>query len=151
DPTDPPPSCGEIGNACGNKIDVLFVIDNSGTMGEEQLNLAKNFALLIEQLETLTDAEGDLVAVDVNVMVTTTDFSNPACQPEPPGYVPTDGGPVYTPCTDRLEQFTSRDGQTMLPEACTDVCDPASPAAPADQFIHFDHFGDNVLGGTPAQ
>jgi hypothetical protein len=151
DPTDPPPSCGEIGNACGNKVDVLFVIDNSGTMGEEQLNLAKNFGLLIEQLETLTDADGDLVAVDVNVMVTTTDFSNPACSPAPPGYVPTDGAPVSTPCTERLEQFTSRDGQTMLPEACTDVCDADAPAAPADQFIHFDRFGDNVVGGTPAQ
>jgi hypothetical protein len=147
DPVCPLPS------GCSNKVDLLFVIDNSGTMGEEQLNLAKNFPLLIEQLRSLTDESGSIVDVDVNIMVTTTDFENPACQSPPPpsGYVATKGAPVYSPCTDRLERFTSRDGQTQLPQACTDVCDPASPASPTEHFIHFDEFGDNVEGGTPEQ
>lgn len=32
-------------------IDILFVIDNSGSMGEEQANLAANFGAFIEVLE----------------------------------------------------------------------------------------------------
>src|SRR5690606_34365602 len=40
---------------CPNKIDLLFVIDNSGTMAVEQENLARNFPLLIRKLENLTD------------------------------------------------------------------------------------------------
>jgi hypothetical protein len=32
-------------------LDILFVIDNSGTMGEEQLNVARNFPLLVEEIE----------------------------------------------------------------------------------------------------
>ena len=48
--------CGDIDLGCTDQIDLLFVIDNSGTMGEEQLNLARNFPLLIQQLENLTFA-----------------------------------------------------------------------------------------------
>ena len=46
------------GAMCG-VAGLLFVIDNSGTMGEEQLNLAKNFPLLIDQLQTLEDGHGN--------------------------------------------------------------------------------------------
>ncbi len=143
------PTC-PVDGGCSNKIDLLFVIDNSGTMGEEQLNLAKNFGLLLQQLRSLSDEDGDAVDVDVNIMVTTTDFDNPACQnpPPPPNYEAAEGAPVFTPCTERLASFTSRDGQTQLPQACTDVCDPTAPAAPTEHFIHFDRFGDNVEGGT---
>src|SRR5690606_13719889 len=62
---DPRP-CGDpdgVGT-CSNEIDLLFVIDNSGTMGEEQLNLAKNFPLLIEQLQSLEDGSGNRVGAD---------------------------------------------------------------------------------------
>ena len=37
---------------------MLFVIDNSGTMGEEQLNLSANFPLLIQKLQALQDSDG---------------------------------------------------------------------------------------------
>ena len=46
------------GPGCRNLVDLLFVIDNSLTMGEEQLNLARNFAGLIDQLQTLEDGTG---------------------------------------------------------------------------------------------
>src|SRR5688572_9465553 len=52
---------------CTDQIDLLFVIDNSGTMGQEQENLARNFPLLIQQLETLTDSDGNMVMPDVNI------------------------------------------------------------------------------------
>jgi hypothetical protein len=149
----PLPCGGPDGTACSNKIDLLFVIDNSGTMGEEQLNLAKNFPMLIEQLESLEDGQGNRVGADVNIMVTTTDFDNPQCHGpwSKPDYVPAKGSPIHTPCVERLSRFTGYgDDPLVIEEACLEVCDPAAPAAPSDQFIHFDAMGTNVVGGTPA-
>jgi hypothetical protein len=149
-----PIPCGDPDDAgCTNAIDLLFVIDNSGTMGEEQLNLAKNFPLLIEQLQSLEDGHGNRVGADVNIMVTTTDFDNPQCHGPwtKPDYVPAKGSPIFSPCVERLERFTGYgDDPLVIDEACLEVCDPAAPAAPTDQFIHFDADGSNVLGGSPA-
>ncbi len=147
----PLPCSAEGSGGCNNKIDLLFVIDNSGTMGEEQLNLARNFPGLIEQLQMLEDGEGGVVGADVNIMVTTSDFDNRQCHGpwSKPDYVPAKGSPIYIPCTDRLERFTGYgDDPLVIEEACLEVCDPQSPAAPEDQFIHFDADGnDNVVGG----
>jgi hypothetical protein len=149
-----PPACDPDGN-CKNKIDLVFVIDNSGTMGEEQLNLARNFPLLIEQLESLEDGFGHPVGADVNIMVTTTDVGdNPSCHGiwEKPDYVAARGAPIHSACTDRLARFTGFGSDPLVIEhACTEVCDPSSPAAPTDQFLHFDIYGDNVPDGDPAE
>ncbi|MEX1367300.1 MAG: hypothetical protein AB1Z98_29505 [Nannocystaceae bacterium] len=145
--------CGDPDGLCTNEIDLLFVIDNSGTMGEEQLNLATNFPLLVERLEALEDGRGNLVGADVNIMVTTTDFGNPQCFGPwvKPDYVPAKGSPIYTPCTERLNRFTGYgEPPLVIEEACLEVCDPAAPAAPTDQFIHFGPGGHNVEGGEPA-
>ncbi len=140
---------------CQNKLDLLFVIDNSTTMGEEQLNLARNFALLIEQLQELKDTGGRPAGADVNVMVTTTDLGlNPACFGPwvHPGYVAQRGAPISSPCTARLDRFTGFGApQLSVEQACTQVCDPDAPAFPTDQFLHFDRAGDNVMGGGPAE
>ncbi|HWB77820.1 MAG TPA: vWA domain-containing protein [Nannocystaceae bacterium] len=148
DPCDP-----ELG--CQNKLDILFVIDNSRTMGEEQLNLARNFSLLIEQLKELEDGKGHKVGADVNIMVTTTDLGlNPKCYTPDvhEDYKAAAAGPISTPCTERLTRFTSIEPPIISVEAaCTNVCDPLAPAAPSDQFLHFDRDGDNVMGGGPAE
>jgi hypothetical protein len=125
-------------------IDLLFVVDNSGTMGEEQLNLAQNFPLLIQQLEALTDAAGVPVYPSVNIMVTTSDFGHPLCtQFEKPDYEPRRGAPVYEGCNARINRFTGLGNNPLvIEEACTNAC-PAD-LAPADQFIHFDYAGSNV-------
>jgi len=138
---------------CQNKIDLLFVIDNSGTMAEEQLNLAKNFPMLIAQLQALDDGQGHQVGADVNIMVTTTDVDNPACHGKwvAPDYAPARGSPISTPCTERIARFSGyAPPGLVVEEACTDVCDPANPVAPSDQFIHFDRNGDNVEAGDAA-
>ena len=136
------PSACDPDASCQNKIDLLFVIDNSGTMGEEQLNLARNFPLLIEQLESLEDGKGHPVGADVNIMVTTTDLGdNPSCHGiwEKPDYEAARGAPIASPCTDRLARFTGYGTNPFVIEhACTEVCDPESPVAPTDQFRHFD-------------
>lgn len=137
------PSCnsGDIG--CTDQIDLLFVIDNSGTMGEEQINLARNFPLLIEQLENITDSEGVPVNPDVQIMVTTTDFGNPLCSPfEPKGYDPAAGSPINTSCTTRLDDFTGLLGTTSVPEACENLCPVA--VEPEGDYIAFSPEGDNI-------
>jgi hypothetical protein len=58
-----PPPPGDAGPGC-QAIDVLFVIDNSGSMGQEQTNLIANFPAFISVL----DASG----LDYRVAVTTT-------------------------------------------------------------------------------
>lgn len=143
-PDDPNCSNGDVG--CTDKIDLLFVIDNSGTMGEEQINLARNFSLLIEQLEGLTDSEGMPVNPDVQIMVTTTDFGNPLCtQFEIPTYTPAEGSPVNTSCTSRLQDFTGLDpvNPPVVEEACTNTC-PVPVTPEGDPFIAFNPEGDNI-------
>jgi hypothetical protein len=133
-------------------IDVVFVIDNSGTMGEEQLNLAANFPLLIEQLQMLTDAGGNKVTPSVNMMVTTTDFGHPLCTPfEKPDYKPRRGAPVYDGCNARINRFTGLDPSDplVINEACTVNC-PVD-VAPGDQFLHFDSQATNVPGNDAAK
>ncbi|MBV1857815.1 MAG: hypothetical protein KUG77_05330, partial [Nannocystaceae bacterium] len=128
-----------------DKIDLLFVIDNSGTMAVEQENLARNFPLLVQQLENLTDSEGNPVNPDVQIMVTNTDFGNPLCTAfEPEGYSPSRGGPITTPCTDRIADFTGLgNSPDMVPEACTSSC--SSGAAPeGDPFVAFSNGTDNI-------
>lgn len=55
--------------AC-NKMDIVFVIDDSGSMGEEQGNLNTNFPAFAQVLETYQTQSGDLL--DYRVAVTTT-------------------------------------------------------------------------------
>jgi len=137
------PGCqsGDVG--CTDQIDLLFVIDNSGTMGEEQINLGRNFPLLIRRLENLTDSSGMMVNANVNIMVTTSDFGNPLCTPfEPDGYDPARGAPIATACTSRLQDFTDLTGDTMVPQACSNTC-PA-PVQPDGPYINFSPSGDNI-------
>jgi hypothetical protein len=133
---------------CTDQIDLLFVIDNSGTMAEEQENLARNFPLLIQQLEQLTDSDGNMVMPDVNIMVTTTDFGNPLCTPfEPAGYDPAKGAPTDTGCNARISDFTGLGTMPLsVPQACTNVC--PMDIVPGDPFIHFQG-SDPALNNVP--
>ena len=58
--------------AC-DKMDILFVIDNSGSMQQEQNNLAANFPAFISVLDSFTNADGQ--PIDYHVGVTTTGVS----------------------------------------------------------------------------
>ena len=141
---DGPSGCATDGSC--DKIDLLFVIDNSGTMGEEQLNLAANFPLLIDQLKMLEDSEGNLIDPDVQIMVTTTDMGHPACTPfQQDGYEPKQGAPVNDACINRLGDFTGLGSNPLvIEEACTTGCPVAK--APIDPFMAFGPDGTNVPG-----
>lgn len=134
DPTDGP-GCADLGTCAF--VDLLFVVDNSGTNGEEQRALAEGAAHLVDGLRALD--------LDVNILVTTTDFGHPLCAPfNKPGYTPAKGAPINTACFDRLERFSNLDNTLMQPEMCLDVC--TTSAAPQGPVIHFDSASHNIAG-----
>src|SRR5687767_351818 len=59
--------------AVNKDVDILFVIDNSGSMAEEQALLSANFGAFISVLER------EDVGANYRIGVTTTDVGNPRC------------------------------------------------------------------------
>jgi hypothetical protein len=95
-------------------VDILFVIDNSGSMGEEQALLAANFPAFIDVLE---DPE---VEANYRIGITTTDNGNPWC---PAGTTTPEGGKlVLSSCKTRLGDFLFSDTVDVQDLACNDVC-----------------------------
>ncbi len=142
------PSC-DVDQGCSNRLDLLFVVDNSGSMAEEQLNLALNFPELIAGLSELTDVDGNPLQIDANIMVTTTDVGNPLCTPYyRPSRSPEQGAPIASSCTDRIDRFTSIGLDPVEREdACTMAC--PNPIAPEGDFINFNASGTNVPNADP--
>lgn len=70
DATDLPEGPDAAPGAC-DKMDILFVIDNSGSMDQEQDNLAANFPMFAQLIEDYTNSAG--MQLDYHVGVTTTD------------------------------------------------------------------------------
>ncbi|WP_146158152.1 vWA domain-containing protein [Enhygromyxa salina] len=96
-------------------VDILFVIDNSGSMGAEQANLAANFGAFIEVLEA-NDVEANY-----RIGITTTDNGNSWC---PPGSTtPEAGNLVLSSCRERLGDFIFNNGEEDVSDlACNDIC-----------------------------
>lgn len=95
-------------------VDILFVIDNSGSMAEEQATLASNFPSFISVLEE------DNVKANYRIGVTTTDNGNPWCSGG-------QGGALrMSSCQQRLQEFIYAQGTPIevdaRNEACLDVC-----------------------------
>jgi hypothetical protein len=96
-------------------VDILFVIDNSGSMGEEQAILAQNFGSFIEVLE-----EKDVEA-NYRIGVTTTDNGNHWCQPGTT--TPEAGKLVLSSCKSRINDFLFNNGEIDVRDlACNDIC-----------------------------
>ncbi len=94
-----------------NRVDILFVLDNSGSMGEEQANLAANFGAFVDKLE--------LAGADYRLAVTTTDTGNVWCGSTTPEH----GALQASSCRERIEHFTSQNGTVNVADiACNDVC-----------------------------
>ncbi|TPV96510.1 MAG: hypothetical protein B7733_04475 [Myxococcales bacterium FL481] len=123
---------------------MLIVIDNSGSMGEEQANLARNFPNLIQRLQNLQNDTGTGNAVaDVNIMLTTTDLGNTRCY----GTTPEGGDPVTTGCNEKIADGQFAAVGTTIPDAskaCTDVCEDDVVIQDDRPFIHFRANSNNV-------
>lgn len=142
---DPVPSVREV--------DILFVVDNSGSMGEEQAKIAASIGNLVGVLG------GASPPVDYRIGVTTTDSGNPWCQTT----TPEAGALVATSCRSRLPDFVFEGAQTIdvTNEACLDLCPLESlsltptpthldPSASSRPWLEFSTEGDN-LGGLDLQ
>ena len=98
-------------------VDILFVIDNSGSMAEEQALLSANFKAFIDVLED------PKVRANYRIGVTTTDAGNPRCPAAT--FKPEGGDLVLSSCQDRaaLGEFAYNGEDFSF--ACDDFCGKA--------------------------
>ena len=95
-------------------VDILFVVDNSGSMAEEQATLAANFPSFVGVLEE------ENVKANYRIGVTTTDNGNPWCSGG-------QGGALrLSSCRQRIQEFIYAPGTALevdaQDEACNNVC-----------------------------
>ncbi|HLT38049.1 MAG TPA: hypothetical protein VK034_17305, partial [Enhygromyxa sp.] len=95
-----------------SSVDILFVIDNSSSMGHAQAKLAAGFDVFVDALESSP------IEIDYRIGVTTTDNGNPWC----PGGTPEGGNLVLESCKNRLSDFVLGDAVDDRDLACNDVC-----------------------------
>ena len=112
DPTTGEPAENTVALAVNRDVDLLFVVDNSGSMAEEQQLLAQAFPALIDALEA------PRMRANYRIGFTTTDAGNPRC----PSSTPENGNLVLSSCLDRVDagEFTTQDSD--FSEACTANC-----------------------------
>jgi hypothetical protein len=104
---------GSITLTINRDVDILLVVDNSGSMAEEQVALAAGFGSFIEVLERPE------VAANYRIGITTTDNGNPLC-----GNIGAEQGALrLSSCRSRPEEF-ELDG---LVDPVVDACVPACP------------------------
>ncbi len=92
-------------------VDILFVIDNSGSMAEEQARLARNFPTFIAAL--------DKMGADYRIGITTTDVTHPGCKTDA---TPEDGDLVMRSCTEAVAAGAFQFADIDAAFACTDQC-----------------------------
>jgi hypothetical protein len=104
--------------AINKDVDILFVIDNSGSMAEEQANLSENFAAFINVLEAPD------VKANYRIAITTTDRGNPRCPKA--DTTPENGNFVLSSCVNRVAAgeflFKGTEPPTDAAYACEDYC-----------------------------
>ena len=106
------------GDGCQAALDILLVLDNSGSMGEEQALIA---SALLDPLLIPLDESG----IDWRLAVTTTDNGNPWC---PVGSTTPEAGQfVFSGCNERINDFLFNNGAVdMTDVACNSIC-PYAP------------------------
>ncbi len=103
-------------------VDILFVIDNSGSMAEEQATLAANFSAFIDVLEAPN------VDANYRIAITTTDDGHPWCD----GTSPEGGAFVASSCRERLSQFIFGAGTAIEVDRRAEACENLCPEALGD-------------------
>ncbi|MCA9713710.1 MAG: VWA domain-containing protein, partial [Myxococcales bacterium] len=149
-------ACDEVVDVTPRReVDILFVIDNSGSMGEEQAILSANFERFVDKL--------DIAGANYRLAVTTTDVGNSIyCNDS----TPEDGAFVLSTCHDRAEHFYNEPLDIdRFVEACEQHC-PAefagagttpSQIAESEELVArpwIEHFGNgvtNLADMTPSQ
>ena len=91
-------------------VDILFVIDNSGSMADEQARLARNFKEFVGALDGMD--------LEYRIGLTTTDVGRTACK----GGTPEDGDLVLRSCLDAVADGAFTNDVDDASAACTDQC-----------------------------
>ncbi|MCA9660675.1 MAG: VWA domain-containing protein, partial [Myxococcales bacterium] len=108
-----------ISIAVNKDVDIIFVIDDSGSMAEEQALLSANFEAFINVLEA------DDVQANYRLAITTTDAGNPRCPKA--DTTPLNGNFELSSCVDRVGlghfTFAGVDPPLDASYSCTDFCD----------------------------
>jgi hypothetical protein len=107
---------GDLPLSINKDVDILFVIDNSGSMAEEQATLARNFERLIAELEA------EDVDANYRIGVTTTDAGHVAYCGDTG---PEKGKLQFASCLGRIGefQFVEESGPIdRFEEACASIC-----------------------------
>ncbi len=111
-----PTSDGEPGSSVSlaenRDVDILFVIDNSGSMANKQAVLSQGIAALVGGLEQ--------ARANYRIGVTTTDSGNPRCPDAT--FKPEGGSLVLSSCVDRVAQDEFFFNDEDFSFACTDFC-----------------------------
>ncbi|MEZ4381626.1 MAG: VWA domain-containing protein [Nannocystaceae bacterium] len=107
-----------ISIAVNKDVDIIFVIDDSGSMAEEQALLSENFSAFINVLEA------EDVQANYRLAITTTDAGNPRCQKATT--TPPNGNFELSSCVDRVGQgaftFEGVDPPLDASYTCLDYC-----------------------------
>ncbi|MEM9458652.1 MAG: hypothetical protein AAGF11_31035 [Myxococcota bacterium] len=95
------------------EVDIVFVVDNSGSMSASQAKLATSIQALTDTLDAAVPP------VDYRIAVTTTDNGNPFCSSNPEA-----GEFRATSCRQRISEFVFGGTEIvdMTDEACLDIC-----------------------------
>jgi hypothetical protein len=101
-------ACTELTSASANEIDVVFIVDDTGSTDQQRL-----VELVPSLLGTL-----DAKLADYRIAITTTDNGNPWCAATSPPY----GNFVFSSCRERLDDFIFA-GQVDETEVCIEACD----------------------------
>lgn len=124
-------SAGDGGDQSGcDKVDFLFIIDNSGSMGDEQSNLIASFPLFIDTIQSTLDEAQDYHLMVLDVDAYQYEVCQQMCETAPPECIndmglcdPTVGPGCLFPCT--LGLVCGADGGyqcgVTVPEECEDV------------------------------
>ncbi len=150
DPNAGPDSGSRLPSAC-NKMDLVFVIDNSGSMSEEQANLAANFPLFANLLTSYVSSDGQ--RLDFRVALTTTGKTityavNFGGQTFPATTEVGDNGAFRNNCNVAkrwLEPVDANLGQTL---ACRANVGTSGPAFEMPMLMTKYALSDRVLDGT---
>jgi len=116
---------GKVQLSINRDVDILFVIDNSRSMGEEQLNLSQNFPRFLSELDRPE------VSANYRIAVTTTDNGGYGCET-------TDsekGNFVLSSCQSRLDEFGYQNGPNEAPVDQTAACSTPCPSDLADLAV----------------
>jgi hypothetical protein len=123
-------------------VDILFVIDNSGSMAEEQARLAKNFPTFIGALDNM--------GADYRIGITTTDVTHPGCTTDA---TPENGDLVMRSCTEAVAEgafeFADLDAAVACTDQCTLTAEQLARRPGADGQVH--PWLESTLGETNLQ